>query len=100
MSDILQKMRSQSKSTKFKIAIVGSGIITLIIVGFWMAVVNNDKKTDNVIEERSSSEDLKPLFLIFKNIKSGIKNIKSNTQEFREEREKMSTELKNDNLVQ
>lgn len=73
----LQKIRGQSDSSKNKIALIGAGIVTVIIVSVWILVLRN-QKTDKEIVAESKSDELKPLFMIFKNAKEDFKDVKTN----------------------
>lgn len=75
----LQKARSQSDSSKNKIALIAATIITAIIVGIWILVLQNRKTSDEVVAE-SKSNDLKPLFMIFKGAKEDFQDIKANVR--------------------
>ncbi len=82
MKDFINKLRTKSDATKNKIAIGAALGFTLIIVGGWFLGMKN-ARTEEVVKEKSASEDLKPLFLIFKNAKEGIKNVKTNVEEYK-----------------
>lgn len=79
----LSKMRSQSDATKTKIAIAFAAVITLLIVGLWIMVMKSDKTADEAVT-KSKSDELKPLFMIFKGAKEDWKTIKT---EFKENKE-------------
>lgn len=82
MREFINKLRTKSPETRHKIAIGAALGITLVIVGGWFLGMKNSR-TDEVVKEKSTAEDLKPLFLIFKNAKEGIKNVKTNVESFR-----------------
>jgi hypothetical protein len=75
----LQKARSQSDSSKNKIALVAAGIITALIVGTWILILKNQKTPDSAVAKSKSSE-LKPLFMIFKSAKEDFQDIKANAK--------------------
>ncbi len=75
MNDFLNKIRSKPDNVKKNFALLGAGLVTFLIVGTWMLVIKNEK-TEKVVKERSVSEDIKPLVLIFKNAKEGISNMR------------------------
>lgn len=75
----LQKARSQSDSSKNKIALIAAGIITALIVGTWILALKNQKTPDIAVAESKSSE-LKPLFMIFKGAKEDFYEIKENVK--------------------
>lgn len=75
----LQKIRAQSDSSKNKIALVAAGIVTAIIVSTWLLVLRNQKTGDEIVAE-SKSDELKPLFMIFKGAKEDFKDIKENAK--------------------
>lgn len=82
MSEMLQKLRSQSDSSKNKFAIIFAAAITLVIVGLWIMVLKN-QKTDEVVVEKSKSNELKPLFMIFKNAKEDFANVKAESKAYK-----------------
>lgn len=84
---MLHKMRSKSDATKNKLALILALTSTLIIVGVWTLVIKNSK-TDEIVKENSTAEDLRPLSLIFQNAKSGINDIRANAKALKEEKEK------------
>ncbi len=82
MKDILHKMRSKSDATKNKLAMVFAAGFTFVIVGIWVLTLQNGK-TPVIVQEKSASEDLRPLRLIFQNAKDGFNDIKSNAKNYK-----------------
>ncbi len=72
----LAKIRSQSEATKTKLAIIFAAAITLLIVALWLLIMRNGKTSDEVVT-KSKSNELKPLFMIFKTAKEDFKEIKT-----------------------
>lgn len=87
MSNIIHKIRAKSPETKHKLAVGSALVITAMIVSVWMLAMGNSK-TDEIAKENSTSEDLKPLFMIFKNAKEGFGDIKASAASYKEERKK------------
>lgn len=72
-------MRTKSDAAKNKFALILAGSITLVIIGIWILVLQNQKTPDEVVT-KSRSEDLKPLFMIFSKAKDDFKDIKTEIQ--------------------
>ena len=83
MREFINRLRTKSESTKQKIAFGAALGITLIILGGWF-LGKKSARTDELVQEQSASEDLKPLFLIFQNAKEGFRNVKANVKEYRD----------------
>ncbi len=76
----LAKMRLKSDASKNKLALVVAGLITLLVVGIWILILKNQKTSDEVVT-KSKSDELKPLFMIFKKAKEDFKTIKTDIRE-------------------
>lgn len=75
MSGFIEKLKQKPDDVKNRIAIFIAISVTVIIALLWMMVLRN-QSTDDVVRQRSSGEDLKPLFMIFGNAKEAFDNIK------------------------
>lgn len=75
----LDKARRQPQGTKMKLALGGAALLTLIIVGTWFVAIKKTKTPDTAVAN-SKSDDLKPLFLIFKNAKDSWHSIRQDAK--------------------
>lgn len=82
MSEWINKMRQKSDGTKNKLAIIFAVAFTLLIVGIWILVLAN-RKQDETVKAKSTSEELKPLFMIFKNAKDGLGDVRENIKTYK-----------------
>jgi hypothetical protein len=76
MMEWLRKARNSSDSTKNKLALIFAISITALIVGLWILVLKN-KHTETQAKDNAREDNLKPLFMIFKDIGSDFKTFKS-----------------------
>ncbi len=95
----LEKARNGSKSFKNRLAIILAVSITLLIVGLWVLVLKNKNTTDEV-KASSTSESLKPLFMIFQNAKLDFKNVKENFAELKSKGVDTNATTTDNNIVE
>jgi len=84
MSGFVQNLKQKPQDVRNRIAIISAMSITLLIVGIWFLVVKNSKTEEDVVE-RSTSEDLKPLMMIFGNAKESFNKVKTNINSSKED---------------
>lgn len=92
---MLEKVRGMSHADKNKISLILSAFITAVIVLIWFLALRAPK-VDVVVEENSTAQSLKPLFMIFKGAKDEISEIKSEAQDYK----KKSDEVKAKTVTQ
>lgn len=76
MTTFIQKLKSKPEDVKNRIAIFSAIGLTALIVLVWIMVIKNNN-TNEAVTKRSSGEDLKPLFMIFGNVKEGFGSLKA-----------------------
>lgn len=78
MAGVLQNLRAKPDKTKTKIALAAAAGVTLLIVGAWFVFVrDHDKNSDRGM---TTTDDLQPLFSIFKSAKTDWSEIKSDSK--------------------
>lgn len=71
----LDKARKQPQTTKMKLALMSAAVLTIVIVGTWLLAIKS-AKTPEAVVTTSKSDQLKPLFMIFKNAKEGWQSLR------------------------
>lgn len=82
MSTLLNNLRNKPLSVRNRYALFAAAFVTLIIIGLWIMSIKSNK-TDQVAREKSTADELKPLFLIFNNFKTGVGKIKENAANYK-----------------
>jgi hypothetical protein len=72
-------MRNKSNNAKNRFAIISAAAITLLVMLLWFLIIKNEQG-DETAKLNSTADDLKPLFLIFKDAKEGFNEIKESRQ--------------------
>ncbi len=99
MKAFIEKLRGKSDATKTRIALGSAAAVTALIIGVWFAA-GSERPAEAVASSESAREDLKPLFMIFKNAKEGIGTLKASVGSRAERRDARKEEAAADASVE
>lgn len=84
MFALFHNLKNKPDDVRNRAAIFIAISLTVLIVGIWFMVVKN-QKTEEEVKNRSVSEDIKPLMMIFGGAKEKFQEVKTNINSTKKE---------------